>query len=39
MGGFTVEESGLSGSLDVVLTNDDGSIVSVKGSYTCEDVS
>jgi hypothetical protein len=38
-GGFTVEEGGLSGSLDVVLTNpEDGSSVSVEGSYTCEDL-
>jgi len=40
MGGFTVEEGGLSGSLDVVLTNaEDGSTVNVAGEFTCEDLS
>jgi hypothetical protein len=40
MGGFTVEEGGLSGSLDVVLTNpEDNSTVGVRGGFICEDLS
>ncbi len=39
MGGFTVEEGGLSGSLDVVLTNpEDNSTVGVRGGFICEDM-
>ncbi|HLF44226.1 MAG TPA: hypothetical protein VJA46_11980 [Acidimicrobiia bacterium] len=37
---FAVDEGGLSGSLDITLTNaDDGSTVSLNGSFTCEDLS
>lgn len=40
MGGFTIDEGGLSGFLDVTLTNaEDHSTVGVRGSFTCEDLS
>jgi hypothetical protein len=40
MGTFTVEGGGLSGSLDLTLSNaDDGSTVSVRGGFSCEDLS
>jgi hypothetical protein len=39
-GAFTIEEGGLSGSLDITLTNaEDGSTVNVAGGFTCEDLS
>ena len=40
MGTFTIEEGGLSGSLDITLTNaEDGSSVNVAGEFSCEDLS
>ncbi|MEX1125757.1 MAG: hypothetical protein WD895_06975 [Acidimicrobiia bacterium] len=37
---FAIDEGGLSGSLDITLTNtDDDSTVSLNGSFTCEDLS